>query len=167
MVRRMSADEKQESRRQAERELCRIHEVDIQADIKDKSEAPLGEKLRKVMKRQEMFFYLRVWVPCWFLYKDYPPRMVRRARLGDPSSMEKLLRLDVRVLDDSKIRESFYEAKRKSKRWTVDRLTEALQGGPKGKITLKKVKCSIAGLISSLSIVLGHKLRGHETLLGT
>jgi hypothetical protein len=109
-----------------------------------------------------MFFYLRVWVPCWFLYKDFPTRMLRRARLGDISAMEKLLRLDTRVLDDRKIREYFHQAKEKGKRWTVGRLTDALRKGPKGTITVKRVKYSIAGAISSISILLGHKLTEPE-----
>jgi len=76
--------------------------------------------------------------------------------------MEKLIRLDTRVLNDRKIGEHFHQAKEKGKKATVDRLIEALRKGPKRRITIKKVKYSIAGLISLISIIMRYKLKEPE-----
>jgi len=122
----------------------------------------LNEKLREALNETEINFYFRVWIPCWFLYGEYPPGLLRRARLGDVKAIERLLRLDTRVLNDTKIGEFFHQAKEKGKKRTVERITEALRKGPKSKIDLRKVKCSIGGLISLISIFFRRRLTEPE-----
>jgi hypothetical protein len=38
-------------------------------------------------------FFMRVWLPCWMLYGEHPPRLMRRARQGDMNALQDLLRL--------------------------------------------------------------------------
>lgn len=45
-------------------------------------------------------FFMRVWWPCWILYREYPPRLLRSARLGNLDSLDRLLRLDKRAIAD-------------------------------------------------------------------
>ena len=138
--------------------LYSLHLSDIESDLKGEVDENFGGKFKEALDGPEINFVLRGWMPCWFLYGEYPPRLLRRARLGDLSAMEKLLRLDTRVLNDTKIGEYFHQSKEEGKKATVDRLIEALRKGPKRRITIKRVKYNIAGLISLISIIFRHKL---------
>jgi hypothetical protein len=132
--------------------------ADIESDIKGKVDEEFNRKLKEALNEPEVNFYLRVWIPCWFLYRDYPPRLIRRARLGDVKTMDKLLRLDASVINDLRIGENIHQARGKGKGATFERLIEATLKGPKGKITVKKVKYNIAGLISAISEAMGERL---------
>jgi hypothetical protein len=138
--------------------LYNLHLADIESDIKGKVDEEFNRKIKEALNDAEISFYLRVWIPCWFLYRDYPPRLLRRARLGDVKTMEKLLRLDASVLNDSRIGENLYQARWKGKGATYEKLIEGTLKGPKAKITLKKVKYTIAGLISAITEVMGERL---------
>lgn len=109
------------------------------------------EKLKKALKRPEMVFFIRVWVPCFFLYGEFPGKLLRKARLGDIDAMEKLLRVDPSAIGDTGICENFHRASGKKNKSEFNILVKALQKKPKGKITQRKTKYSIAGLISALS----------------
>jgi hypothetical protein len=117
--------------------------------------------VRQAFSGPEWEFFSRVWLVCSFFYGEHPGRLLRKARLGDIEAMEKLLRLDKAVVSDEKIaghlNRLYWE-----KKATYDRLIRALRGGVKIKATPKNMKYVIAGLISQLSILLGHKLNEPE-----
>jgi hypothetical protein len=138
--------------------LYSLHLADIESDIKGKVDEEFNRKVKEALNEPEINFYLRVWIPCWFLYRDYPPRLLRRARLGDVKTMDKILRLDASVLNDSRIGENLHQARGKGKSATFERWIEATLRRPKAKITIKKVKYTIAGLISAISEVMGERL---------
>jgi len=51
----------------------------------------------------ELLFFLLVWTPCWFEHDMHLTLLYRDARKGKQKSLEKLLRLDKRILADSAI----------------------------------------------------------------
>lgn len=139
-----------------------LHLADIESDINRNVDEKLNRRLKEALSEPEIKFFFKVWVPCWFLYGDYPPRLLRRARLGHLKPMEKIVRLDPSVVNDPKIAEYLHQARAKGKKKTLSVLTDALLKGPKAKITLRKVKCSIAGAISCASILMRHRLTEPE-----
>lgn len=163
-LRGMNDDNKRNSVIKAENKVkvCNFHLGDIQSDMSGEVDEGLSRKIKKALERAEIKFFFRIWIPCWFLYGDYPWRLFKRARVGEVDMIEKLLGLDTRILNDPKISEYLHDAKEKGKRRTLGRLAEALQKGPKSKITLKKVKYKIAGLISVISEILGDRLSEGE-----
>jgi hypothetical protein len=121
----------------------------------------LGTAIIRMFKKPEWEFYSRVWLVCSFFYGEHPAQLMRKARLGYVDAMEKLMRLDKAVISDEKIAghlNRFYWEKKA----TYDRLINALRGGVKIKTTTRKIKYFISGLISQLSIVLGHTLNEPE-----
>lgn len=163
--REMNAVERRQIMSRGQKDLNRLyalHIADIESDIKGKVDEKFNTKFKEALNNPEINFYLRVWIPCWLLYGEFPPRLLRQARLGKLSGMDKLIRLDTRVLNDTKIGDYLHKAREEGKKRTVDRITEAIRGGPKPKVTVKKVKCNIAGLISSISMIMGHKLKEPE-----
>jgi len=74
-IQRMSAYERRELETDLQKELDRLknlHKADIQSDIEGKIDKELEEKLRGALRKPEMVFFFKVWIPCWFLYGDYP-----------------------------------------------------------------------------------------------
>ena len=120
------------------------------------------KKIRRFLQTPEVMFYLRVWVPCVFLYGIYPPHLLMKARHGDEDALEKLLRLDKSVIDDPKIMEIFHQSAVAKQRSKMSLMTQAMQRAPKVKLNLQTIKYSIAGLISIISIALGQKLQTVE-----
>ena len=148
-----------------QKEVNRLYSLqlaDIEWDINRNINEEFNRKFKEALNEPEIKFFFKAWIPCWFLYGDYAPRLLRRARLGDVKTMEKLVRLDPSVLNDPKIGEYLHQARGKGRGATFERLMEASLKGPKGKITVKKVKCSMGGAISLVSIALGYKLKEPE-----
>ena len=142
--------------------LYSLHLADIESDIDGKVNEEFNRKFKEALNEPEIKFFFKAWIPCWFLYGDYAPRLLRRARLGDVKTTEKLLRLDPSIINDPKIGEYLHQARGKGKGASFERLMEASLKEPKAKMTVKKVKCSIAGFISLASIMLGWKLEEPE-----
>ena len=115
--------------------LYNMHLGDIEGDIKGEMDEEFNRKFKEALNEPEIKFYLRVWIPCWLLYGEYPPRLLRRGRLGNLSAIEKLIRLDTGVLNDREIGKYLHKAREEGKKATVDRIAEALRRGPKPKIT--------------------------------
>lgn len=150
----MSDGERKEMQNEAGKimnEFYDLHKRDIESDIEGKVDNELLEKLKKAFKKPEMLFYFRVWTPCLFLYGEFPGRLMRKARLGDMDAMEKLLRVDPSAIGDRLICENFHRASGKKNKYEFNMFIKALQKKPKGKVTRRKTKYSIAGLISALS----------------
>lgn len=103
-------------------------------------------------------FYFFITVPCWLLYRDSATRIYRKARLGDYNSLEKLLRLDPLVIHDPSIGKQIQKFRFMGKSIAYENLIEAVLNKPKEKSTRKKMKYSVAGLISGLSLAINHPL---------
>lgn len=70
--------------------------------------------------------------------------------------------LDKSVLADPRISEHYYQVSIQRDRSNFDTLTNAIGGRPKFKITRQKIKVNIAGFISLMSELLGHRLSAPE-----
>jgi hypothetical protein len=153
----------QEELKEKTEQIDRLHELqleDIHADINDEIDVKLNARIKQDINKPEIRFLLQVFLPCFLLYKDYPSRLLREARKGDIEYIEKLIRLDRSIEFDKKISE-FIHGARKNK--IIDeRLRSAIANGINEKVTRKKMKMNIAGLISFISIGMGRQLKESE-----
>ncbi len=107
-------------------------------------------------------FYFRVWLPCWLLYRELPPRLLRRARLGDLDALDKLLRLDKSVVHDPRIAERVHQLTHTGAKRDRDRILEAFKGKPKGRQDAKSLRYGLAGMISQLAAVFQTRVTAPE-----
>lgn len=107
------------------------------------------------------FFFL-VTVPCWLLYQEAPTRLYRRARQGDVKSLERLLRLDALLIHDPSLGKPIQSLRFNRKRNAYEELIHSVLKKPKVKITRKRMKYSVAGLISAIGQVFGSPLTEPE-----
>jgi len=136
--------------------------ADIKSEINDNYDDDFVKKFKDALNDYEMLFFIRVWTPCWLLYGEFPPTILRSARLGNIEALEKLIRLDSSVIHDPKIAEFLHQAQAKKNTSTHNLLVKAQLKGPKAKITLQKIKMNFAGFISAASSALGHRLSEPE-----
>ncbi len=101
----------------------------------------------------ELQYFIRVWLPCWVLYREYPPLLLRSARLGDIGALDRLLRLDKYIIGDPVIARrmsNIYATGTTSQRTQI---TSALGGKPKPRLTDKALRSGLGALISQLAYV--------------
>ncbi|MGA2782863.1 MAG: hypothetical protein ABSF13_13275 [Smithella sp.] len=120
------------------------------------------KKYERFLKKPEMIFFLRVWIPCLLVYHTYPQKLLWKARKGNEEALDKLIRLDKMIVYDPKIKEIFYNAQNDNEKSKLNTITTAIQKKPKIIMDIKKMKYAIAGLISSMSEALGQKLAPAE-----
>ncbi len=120
--------------------------IPLAAAVKDDALLMISER------ELECSFFLLVLAPCWLLYRTTPTILYRKARLGDFDSLEKLLCLDPLMLHDPVISRRIQAFRFNNKNTDYQTLIEATLKRPKAKITLAKIKVTIAGLISVLAI---------------
>jgi len=118
-----------------------------------RDEPPLGEVLRP-----EAQFVVWVWLPCWYETGQAAVHVLRRARQGDLAALEAILRIDKATVRDRRIAQRIHEAALTNRALFV-RLGNAMRGGPVRRATRRKVKCTLAGLISNVSESLGRRLK--------
>jgi len=118
--------------------------------------------IREMFKQPEMLFYIRIQIPCWLFYGEFPSFLLRKARFGDIDAIEKMLRLDASLINDTKIKRIFHNSVWSGKKSTASRISSALTKTPTKRISLKRVKSSAAGLISALANLLYVKLTAPE-----
>jgi hypothetical protein len=109
-----------------------------------------------------MLFFYRVCIPCWLLYRQFPPTLLRSARTGNIDSIEKLLRLDSSTIHDPKIAEIYHQEQSKKNKSVYDLMAQSLDKSPRAKITLQKIKMNFAGLLSAYSSAFGQRLTEPE-----
>ena len=110
----------------------------------------------------EASFFILVAAPCWLLYRESATRLYRKARLGNIDALEKLLRLDALLIHDPAIGKQVQAFRFKNKFSTYQFLFDAVFKKPKNKLTRKRMKYAIAGLISAISSLLKHPLTEPE-----
>lgn len=98
-------------------------------------------------------FFARVWWPCWILYRDYPPRLLRAARLGDLDALDRLLRLDKHAVGDPGVSRVVADIMSSAPMSDRKRITSALSGRPKVKFTDSNIRAGLAALISQLAFL--------------
>ncbi len=87
----------------------------------------------------EGFFSFRIFLPCWLHYFEYPASLYRRARLGNLDALDKLLRIDKRVIADTKISRHIATHGINPQRPEFRQLVTAIEGSPR-KLSVTKVK---------------------------
>lgn len=116
----------------------------------------------KTFDSLEVVFFLKVWYPCWLVYAEYPPKLIRKARQGDYKSLEKLLRLDVNVLHDKKISHIWAELSQNRRSIHFKNLHKAMNGLNSKQTARKNSKIRIAVFIREMSTALGQPLTYDE-----
>nr|WP_287410686.1 hypothetical protein [Pseudodesulfovibrio sp.] len=105
----------------------------------------------------EGFFSFRIFLPCWLHYFETPTGLYRKARLGDLDALDKLLRIDKRVVGDTKISRHIARHGGNPTNSEFKRLIKALEGAPR-KLSVTKVKTFLAAFLYGLSKHLGSPL---------
>jgi hypothetical protein len=113
-----------------------------------------GGPFDRVMASSAGQFSLRVWLPCWILYKTYPAVLLRRARRGCDASLERLVRLDKVVLADAAIARRWASVMLGSNEELKARYRKAMEGTPAVKLTAKAINHSLMGLISQIAMAM-------------
>lgn len=110
-----------------------------------------GDEIGELMATPEMYFAFRVWLPCYTIYKTYPPVLFHRARCGDLDAMSKLIRLDKSVIGDRLIGKRWAETMLGGDAKDRKVLQDAMSGKVKGKLSEKAMRSQLAGLISQVA----------------
>ncbi|WP_319471300.1 hypothetical protein [uncultured Pseudodesulfovibrio sp.] len=111
-------------------------------------------KTGNVTLSDEGFFSFRIFLPCWLQYFEHPTSLFRRARLGDLDALDKLLRIDKRVIADTRISRHIATHGINPQRPEFRRLVKAIEGAPR-KLSVTKVKTFLAAFLYGLSKHLG------------
>ncbi|GFO61673.1 hypothetical protein GMST_39980 [Geomonas silvestris] len=131
-------------------------------------ETPVDPQIKKAALQlftdmeMESSFFIFVLIPCWLLYREHPTNVYRKARQGDLDALEKLLRLDPLMLHDQSIGKRIQALRFNNKAAAYQNLLEAPLKRPKARITRKKMKYAIAGLISGISSLIKKPLTEPE-----
>jgi len=145
------------------KELDKLYELqlkDIDSDINDLKDEELENRIKKNLNKPEIRFLYQVFAPCFLLYKSFPVRLLRKARKGDIKYIEKLIRLDRSIIHDKKIAEFIH--KKSSNKMINDKIDSARLNGINEKVTRKKMKMNLAGLISFFSMKMCRQLKENE-----
>jgi hypothetical protein len=114
------------------------------------------ESVRKMLRAVEGQFFLRVWMPCFLLYRAYPPQLLHAAYLGNARALEKLLTLDKRLLQEPRIARLMQRWADEGQDWNLARVARGIESRPKA-VKRKKVTYALAGLISAAYGLIGEK----------
>lgn len=126
--------------------LYRLHLESIRREIAEGKEGSIPEIKPEAVP--EVLFFLRVTFPCWIAYGRPVGRLLREARSGQNlQAVEDLLRLDKAAIEDPRVRQYFHAAVNEGRPGVVQRLNTALAGEPLRRLTLPKVKVSLAALV--------------------
>lgn len=115
-----------------------------------KSDDISSDTISKFFDTVEVQFFFRVAFPCWLLYGQTVTRLYQRARHKNFDALDDLLRLDKALVGDQTIASRIMWARLKNDR-LFKKLNAAISGNPDHRISISKVKASLAGLISKVS----------------
>ena len=97
-------------------------------------------------------------LPSYIYYGTSPFRIFRGAQKGNLEDIDKILRIDPSALNDPLISQHFHAASKAIEKSSFQTMILALQKPPKGINSLQKIKYRIAGLISSIAVMLKYNL---------
>lgn len=112
----------------------------------------------KNLTKPEIIFFLRVFAPCFTLYKIYPLELLKKAISGNDTALEKLIRLDKSAIFEPKISKIIHEAQVLKAQARMSMIKTAFTSRPKAPIKMKAIKFHLGGLISFFSILLKQKI---------
>jgi len=127
-----------------------------------RNEETIPEGYREWFRRPSFVFFLTVAMPCWLEFHQTPWGMLLKARQGDWEALQQLLSLDRQVEHDPAIRRQLFRMeKREPKRYRT-----LIEGVPtaRPKLSLKKVKFALGGMLSKWSDDLARALKGEWLL---
>jgi hypothetical protein len=101
-------------------------------------------------------FFIRIIVPCLFLYGKFPSTILYKARHGDEESIEQLARIDYSVIHDSKI--SQYLLTLYFKNPTRHKLLIKSFSYDNKKPEIDEIKIKFAALISHINVLFSKEL---------
>jgi hypothetical protein len=144
------------------KEIYECHLKELETDFNEEIDDDTAEKLTKFFQKPEWLFLLTVISKSFFYYGEYPSFILRKARLGNKESIQKILSLDSSTLGDKKIFNHFHRSDNKEPTIKKNEIIRALSKNPKGFRTLQTVKYHMAGFISVASEKLGYRLKAME-----
>ena len=121
-----------------------------------------GDRFEAFLATASGQFYFRVWLPCWIMHREYPSRLLRRARGGELKALGQLLRLDKSVVHDPRIAEQVHQVTHAGTKRDRDFVIAALAGKPKGRLDRRAMRYGLAGLISQLAILMSSSVTAPE-----
>lgn len=148
------------------RRWYRNHLRDMKAYVRgddedDEDPSAFWDLLRDV---PEIHFFGRVTLPCFAAYEVGPLDLLRRARGGEASAIEDLLRLDDMTFQDPKVAAWVHGRGGSVSRSRAGMAGRWMEAGLAKPLSRKALKCSLAGLISRFSGVLGKRLTAKQIL---
>jgi hypothetical protein len=111
----------------------------------------------KNLTKPEIIFFIRVFAPCFTLYKIYPLELLKKAISGDDKALEQIIRLDKSVIFEPKISKIIHEAQVLRAKARMTMIKKAFINQPKA-IKMETIKFNLGGLISFFSILLKQKI---------
>ena len=130
--------------------------------FKELNENEIKKRAEIFFRKQEVIFFLRLWVPCVLIYGIYPVKLLWKARKGNEDAIEKLMRLDKMIIYDSKIKQIIWQTQSEDKRIKFDLMMKAIRREPKIRLEIQSIKYAFAALISIISTALGQSLTAPE-----
>lgn len=145
-------------------ELQSIHTQFIREDIENQ---PLADEVKQtvteVFLTKEFLFLIQIILRSWLLYGESPIQIYKKATHGEHEALERLLRLDKLQIQNPRINRWLYRLARDEKdQYQLAALLTTFRDPTHPKITLRKVKYLMAGLISVGSELLGERLSAPE-----
>lgn len=135
-------------------ELLRMSFVDIKEDLDDVPMTPEAQTSFQEYKdnnETSLAFLFIVAFPCWLLYKQFPSALYQKATAGDTDAIIKLLSLDPFMLHDPAIGRQIQQVRIHGKQTRYEEILIAPLKPVKVKLTERRCKDMLAGLISLLA----------------
>jgi hypothetical protein len=117
----------------------------------------------QLRKTPELQFALGVIIPCVVRFRTTPVHLMRRARKGNASAIENLIRLDENTSDDPRIKAWLRSGKGDVRAGRREMKGQWIQEGLAGKISRTRMKQIVAGLISYCAESLAIRLNENWT----
>jgi len=129
--------------------LCEMDEAERKAALEseDPQEWPSSSMQCEPEITPECQFLVRVWMPCFMLYRDYPSRMLARARRGDVNVLCDLVKLDKAIIHEPRIAEQVHQWANSARRGLFNKFARAFRERPRVP-NEKQIKYALAGLVS-------------------
>lgn len=103
--------------------------------------------LDEILPLPAVQFFFLVWLPCWLEYGESARQLLERAERGDIPALERLLRLDKRVLFFPGIRQLRDESIRNRNEGTFALIADAFVGAPKPQLKRDRLKIALSTFV--------------------
>lgn len=103
------------------------------------------------LEQSSVQFFLLVWLPCWLEYGESASQLLAKAEMGDVPALERLLRIDKRILYFPRIRQLSEEWIRNRNEGAFALTAEAYAGMPKPQLKLDRLKVAMSTFVVHMS----------------